>query len=88
MRKINLKKRNFQNRISEINGEHPLRNAVPDSYVDYSVKSRHGGEVFYFNFPLADEMGLLEKGHPHLLSKALEKDILKEIGRASGRERG
>lgn len=62
--------------FSRIDGRHPLREAVPHGYVDYAVRTRHGGRVFYFNFGLAREMGLLEKGHPDSLNKDLCKTIL------------
>jgi len=62
--------------FSKIDGRHPFRNAVPNGFVDYSVSTRHGGEVFYFNFDLAKEIGLIPKDHPHFLTKNLCKAIL------------
>jgi hypothetical protein len=62
--------------FSKIDGRHPFRNAVPNGFVDYSVSTRRGGEVFYFNFDLAKEIGLIPKNHPHSLTKNLCKAIL------------
>lgn len=59
-----------------INGEHPLKSAVPDGYVEYSAKRRNGGKVFYFNFELAKEMGLIPADHPHGLNRQLSDKLL------------
>lgn len=58
-------------RISSINGKHPYKKAVEDGYIDYRVRTRHGGEVFYFNFELAKEMGLIALDHTHVINKEL-----------------
>ena len=62
--------------FGQINGKHPLREAVPNGFVDYPVRTRQGGEVFYFNFELAKEMGLIPGNHPHKLNKSLCNTIL------------
>jgi len=62
--------------FDRINGLHPFKSAVPGGYVDYAVKTRHGGEVFYFNFALAEEMGLLPDGDHHVLNKKLNEKLL------------
>jgi len=62
--------------FNQINGSHPLREAVPNGFVDYPVRTRGGGEVFYFNFALAKEMGLIDKKHPEKLNKELCNVIL------------
>ena len=62
--------------FERICGAHPLKSAVPDGYVEYAVKTRHGGEVFYFNFELAREMGLLPEGSPRSLNKKLCQKLL------------
>jgi uncharacterized protein YdiU (UPF0061 family) len=59
-----------------IDGRHPWREVSPDAYVDYAARRRHGGKVFYFNFDLAKEMGLIAKRHPQRLNAALAKAIL------------
>ena len=63
-------------RFRRINGKHPFKQAVPDGFIDYGAKKRHGGKVFYFNFQLAKEMGLLQKNHPEKLNAGLCKTIL------------
>jgi len=70
------KKRRDYHRFSQLDGTHSLRKAVPNGYVDYQVRTRHGGKVFYFNFELAREMGLIAKDHPISLTRELEKVIL------------
>lgn len=60
----------------KIDGRHPWREVSPDAYVDYAARTRHGGKVFYFNFELAKEMGLIGRRHPHRLNAALSKAIL------------
>ena len=62
--------------FNKIDGRHPWRKAVPDAYIDYAARTRHGGRVFYFNFELAKEMGLIGKRHPDRLNAALSKAIL------------
>ncbi len=62
--------------FDKIDGSHPFKFAVPDGYVEYRVKTRHGGEVFYFNFELAKEMGLLPVAHRHVLNKRLCEKLL------------
>ena len=60
----------------KIDGRHPWREVSPDAYIDYSARTRHGGKVFYFNFELAKEMGLIGKRHPQRLNAGLSKAIL------------
>lgn len=62
--------------FDKIDGSHTFKSAVPDGYVEYRVKTRHNGEVFYFNFELAKEMGLLAADHRHLLNKSLCAKLL------------
>lgn len=59
-----------------LNGEHPLKSAVPQGYVEYDAKCRPGGRVFYFNFDLAKEMGLIPANHPHALNRQLCEKLL------------
>ena len=42
--------------FKQIDGTHSFRSAVPYGYVDYPVRRRRGGKVFYFNFELAKEI--------------------------------
>ena len=62
--------------FAQINGKHPLRQAVPNGYVDYAVRNRRGGNVFYFNFALAKQMGLVRQDHSEKLNKELCDIIL------------
>ncbi len=62
--------------FQKINGKHPLMEAVPSVYVGYSAAYRPHGKVFYFNFALAKDMGLLAANHPHKMNAALSQAIL------------
>lgn len=62
--------------FDQINGKHPLKSAIPKSYVPYKARKRHGGKVVYFNFPLAKEMGLIPNDHPEKLNKELSQKLL------------
>jgi len=59
-----------------IDGRHPLKQAVPDGYVDYAARRVRGSEVVYFNFALAKEMGLLSSAHPDRMNQELRQAIL------------
>jgi len=63
-------------RFAKINGQHPLRAAVPDICNEYRVRTRHGGNICYFNFSLAREMGLLPQDHEPILNKTLTETLL------------
>jgi uncharacterized protein YdiU (UPF0061 family) len=63
-------------RFARLNGEHPFKKAVPNGFVDYAVRTRHGGKLFYFNFDLAEEIGLIPRGRPHVVSRALSRAVL------------
>jgi len=63
-------------RFAEINGNHSLKAAVPNGYVDYEVRKRHGGKVAFFNFELAKEMGLIPADHPRRLNNELSEQLL------------
>jgi len=60
----------------QIDGSHPLRQAVPDGFVNYAARRKPGGEVFFFNFSLAREMGLVPASHPDTLNRKLCQAIL------------
>lgn len=60
----------------QIDGRHPLRHAISDGYIDYAAFRRRGGKVFYFNFNLAREMGLIALQHPDQLNKELNRVLL------------
>src|SRR3569832_118170 len=63
-------------RFAQNNGKHPIRTAVPDGLVDNAVRVRRGGKLFYFNFDLAEEIGLITKGHRHRMTPILRRAIL------------
>jgi hypothetical protein len=63
-------------KIEQIDGTHPLQEAVPFSYMSYPVRRRREGKVVYFNFQLAKEMGLIEKKHPHVLNANLKRSLV------------
>lgn len=49
---------------------------MPRGHVDYAARRRHDGEVVYFNFALAREMGLVPAGHPDRMNRNLARSIL------------
>ncbi|WP_417336838.1 hypothetical protein [Halobacteriovorax marinus] len=63
-------------KFNQIDGRHPLQKEVPDSTVNYHVRTRKGGKVSFFNFDLAKEMGLIPKSHPNEMTKELQEKIL------------
>jgi len=62
--------------FARIDGRHPYRDAVPGGHVDYRARRRKDGDVAFFNYGLAREMGLLPGHHPDSLTPALRRAIL------------
>jgi len=62
--------------FSSIDGRHPFQKKVPNGFVKYPARKRHGGKVAFFNFEFAKEMGLIPQEHPHELTGALTEIIL------------
>ena len=62
--------------FARIDGRHPYRDAVPGGHVDYRARRRRDGEVAYFNYGLAREMGLIAGGHPDRMTPKLRSAIL------------
>ncbi|MFK7895294.1 MAG: hypothetical protein AB8G23_05640 [Myxococcota bacterium] len=62
-------------RFSELDGTHPFKERVPGGFVDYPARRRSEGEVIYFNFALAREIGLIPADHPDRLTTALASEI-------------
>ena len=62
--------------FDQIDGSHRFKEVVPNSHVEYQVRTRQGGSVFFFNFALAKEMGLIARDHPETLSPELQAKIL------------
>ena len=52
-----------------LNGYHPWQDKMPKGYVAYPVRQLDRGEVLYFNFALAKEMGLIAQNHPNQLNQ-------------------
>ncbi len=64
------------NTFDQINGSHPLRQAVEDICIEYQARKRKGGKVSFFNFNLAREMGLIGENHPDIMNEELNRKIL------------
>jgi hypothetical protein len=62
--------------FARIDGRHPYRDAVPEGHVDYRARRRRDGEVAYFNYGLAREMGLIPAHHADKMTQALRAAIL------------
>lgn len=62
--------------FGNLDGTHPFRDAVPGACVDYQVRFRDGGRVFYFNYGLAREMGLIPRAHPDEMTPGLARVVL------------
>ncbi len=62
--------------FDQIDGSHSYRAAVPNGHIDYRVRFRPGGTVYFFNFELAKQMGLIDRDHPDTLTSALRTKIL------------
>ncbi len=62
--------------FARIDGRHPYRDAVPGGHIDYRARRRRDGEVAFFNYGLAREMGLLPADHPDSMTKGLRAAIL------------
>ncbi|MFN7684466.1 MAG: hypothetical protein ACK5QT_03540 [Oligoflexia bacterium] len=62
--------------FGRLNGEHRFKDANPGAFVEYSARKRTGGKVFYFNFPLARQMGLIPESHPDRITAELANAVL------------
>lgn len=62
--------------FDQLDGQHPWMKIVPEGYVPYRVRELKYGEIAYFNYVLAKEMGLLPANHPHRMNNELKKIIL------------
>jgi hypothetical protein len=63
-------------KFRDIDGSHPLKKLVPEAVVEYQVRTRHGGQIAFFNFELAREIGLIPENHPNEFTKELKEEIL------------
>ena len=66
--------------FEQIDGKHPFRDIAEDCFVDYLARQRKGGEVFFFNYDLAREIGLISGEHPDEMNPELEHKILDSFG--------
>lgn len=62
--------------FEQLDGTHPWMQVIPDGYVPYRVRELRTGEISYFNFILAKEMGLIPADHPHLMTESLKEKLL------------
>ena len=69
-------------RFQRLDGRHPLQRRAPRATVCYRTRRRRDGEVAYFNFALAKEMGLVPERHPERLNSALARVILETFALA------
>jgi len=67
-------------RFRSIDGTHPWKRRVAGGFVDYSARRRRDGQVGFFNFALAKEMGLIPRSHPERLNPELSRAILRAFG--------
>jgi hypothetical protein len=70
------RKQNPYPAFARIDGRHPYREAVPGGHIDYRARRRRDGEVAFFNYGLAREMGLIPADHPDTMTKGLRAAIL------------
>ena len=63
-------------RFERLSGSHAYKKAVPGGFVDYAARRLPGGEVVWFNFNLAREMGLVPSRHADTLNARLRRRIL------------
>ena len=67
-------------RFRRIDGTHPWKRRVAGGFVDYTARRRRDGQVGFFNFALAKEMGLIPRSHPERLNPELSRAILRTFG--------
>lgn len=63
-------------KLKSLNGDHAWREVTADGYIDYAVRTRPGGRVVYFNFPLARELDVIPSNHIARVDARLEKALL------------
>ncbi len=80
MEQLETKKKFTYSKFNKINGQHPLQNSCPDSFIFYRVRTREKGSVAAFNFDLAKEIGLISSDHPEVLTEELTQIIIDTFG--------
>lgn len=63
-------------KLEILDGSHPWRKIVPQGFVEYRVRELNSGQIAYFNFSLAKEMGLIHSEHKNLMTVELEKKLI------------
>ena len=63
-------------KFKKLDGSHPFKKAVPDGFVDYAARRLPGGELVWFNFDLARQLGLIPAQHPDALNARLRRKVL------------
>ena len=71
-----LVKSHSYEKFDRLDGSHPFKKVLPKGFVDYPARLREGGELKYFNFELARQMGLIPSDHPDQINQDLEQKIL------------
>lgn len=62
--------------FDRLDGSHPWMTTVPTGYVPYNVRELGIGEIAYFNFVLAKEMGLIPADHPNQMTTGLKNKLI------------
>ena len=62
-------------KFDSLDGTHPWQEKMPEGYVPYQVRTLAYGEVIYFNFDLAKEMGLISEDHKEVFTKGLQQKL-------------
>ncbi len=70
---------NIYSSFDQLNGMHPWMDAVTDGYVSYRVRELNTGNVAYFNFVLAKEMGLIPADHPSHMTPELHEKLVESF---------
>ncbi|GIL18055.1 MAG: hypothetical protein BroJett040_18060 [Oligoflexia bacterium] len=63
-------------RFDQLDGHHPWMDIIPDGHIPYKVRELRTGEIAYFNFVLAKEMGLIPSTHPQQMTSELKEKII------------
>ena len=67
---------NPYSRFDLLDGQHPWQDVVPEGHILYPTRELKEGDIAYFNFKLAKEMGLIPKNHPNKMTRKLQKKLV------------
>lgn len=67
--------KNYQS-FDQLDGDHPWIKVVPNGAVTYQARELRSGEIIYFNYELAREMGLIDLQHPKAMNPDLKEKLL------------